>query len=292
MVIFYKRSLKERDNESYAEAIKYRIEKLGIKAEIAGNGIDSVLEKPGEVRGNDGVPEAQVVAYSNDGVPETQAVADCICGVSKSRNMILKDTKDTFTRDFLINQKYIVIILTPALLLDLTALYELDIMHRLFAENRIKVFIIYKDIVQSELPDRLSWVKQTKYTEPNGISDIYTAAVSVAAEYWKDMLGNSEYVTVDGYLRNRNCYDDRFLKVISSIYRELENYDIRAKILVLVIFNEYMVIKRRRLRDYRNHQECVRGMAELVYQGRQLAQSELGIINCCILDMLQKNNGI
>lgn len=233
MVIFYKRNPKEMDNESYAEAIKYRIEKLGIKAEIAGDGID------------------------------------------------------TFTRDFLINQKYIVIIVTPALLLDLAALFELDVMHRLFSENKVKIFSIFKNIVPNELPGRVSWIGLTKYSEPRGISDIYAAAIDVAAEYWRDRLGSFEYVTVEVYLRNRNFYDDIFLRGIGGIYRELETYDIRAKILVLVIFNRYMVIKRRKLRSCIKHQECVCGMAELVYQGRLLTQAELGIINCCILDMLE-----
>lgn len=281
MVIFYKRSLKERDNESYAEAVKYRIEKLGIKAESAGEGIDSVFETPA-VADNVWAAGTWCGAY-NVSAGKVQYKR------TESPDIFLADRKNTFIKDFLINQKYIVIIVTPGLLLDLTALLELDVIHRLFVENKVKVFTIFKDIVPNELPDRVSWIRLTKYTEPNGISDIYTAAVDVAAEYWRDRLGDSEDVTVDVYLRNRNFYDDRFLRGISRIYRELENYDVRAKVLVLVIFNGYMVIKSRRLKGCTNHQECVGGMAELVYQGRILTQTELGIINHCILDMLQNN---
>lgn len=305
MVIFYKRSLKERDNESYAQAVKYRIEKLGIKAESAGEGIDSVLETPAE-KNIDGALEIPAVKniYSAAEIP---AVADNVreMGISRSAcnagagtvqykrteslDMLLTDRKNTFIKDFLINHKYIVIIVTPELLLDLTALFEMDVMHRLFDENKVKIFTIFKDIVPNELPDRVNWIRLTKYTEPKGISDIYTASVDVAAEYWRDRLGDSQNVTVVGYLKNRNFYNDRFLKIISRIYRELENYDVRAKVLVLVIINGYMVIKSRGLKGCKNHQECVCGIAELVYQGRLLTQAELGIINCCILDMLQSN---
>ncbi len=236
MVIFYKRSLKEGDNELYAEAIKYRVEKLGIEAEIAGDGID-----------------------------------------------------DALTRNFLINHKYVLIIVTPGLMQDLTALFELDVIQRLFVEEAVKVFAVLKNVVPKQLPERMCWIKQTKYIEPSGVSDIYDAAVNVAAEYWKDRLGSSEYATVEGYLRNRDFYGDRFLRGIGKIYRELENYDFRTRVLVLVIFNRYMFIKSRGLRKYTQHQECVGGMAELVYQGRILAQAELEIINHCILDMLQDN---
>lgn len=260
MVIFYKRSLKERDNESYAESIKYRIERLGIKAETAGDGIDCVSE--------------MLTVADTGGVLATP---------------VLLDTKDTFIKDFLINRKYIVIVVTPELLLDLTALFELDLMQRLFAENKVKIFTVFKDIVPDELPDRVRWIRLTKYNEPEGISDIYNVALDVAAEYWRDKLGDSQYATVDVYLRNRNFYNDRFLKEISCIYMELEKYDVRTKILVLVIINGYMVIKSRRLKGCTNNQECVCGMAELVYQGRILTQSELEIINCCILNMLQNN---
>lgn len=284
MVIFYKRSLKERDNESYAEAIKYRIEKLGIRAETAGDGIDCVLKAPS-------VADSMVAASASGSVDNVRA-GDIQYRRTEDRKMILTDTKDTFIKDFLIDSKYIVIIVTPGLLLDFTALFELDLMKKLFTENKVKIFTVFKNVAPNELPDRVSWIRLSKYNEPEGISDIYTVAVAVAAEYWRDKLGESQYDTVDGYLRNRNFYNDRFLKEISCIYRGLEKYDVRAKILVLVIINGYMVIKSRRLKVCTNNQECICGIAELVYQGRALTQSELEIINCCILNMLQSNENL
>lgn len=252
MVIFYYRGLKEKDNASYAEAIKYRVEKLGIMAK--------------------GIDEAVSSAYN-------------VCG----SDMLLSDFGGENTETFLKNQKYVLIVVTPGLLQDLTALFELDAMHRLFAEGSVKIFSIFKNIAPYEMPERMCWIRQTKYIQPKGVPDIYNASVKIAAEYWKDRLGDSECVTVEGYLRDKDFYRDGFLREISKIYRELESHDVRSKVLVLIIVNHYMVIKKDELKEFTEHQECIRGLAEFIYQGRMMTQDELAIINNCILDMLQNS---
>lgn len=204
-------------------------------------------------------------------------------------DMLLCDVDYNGITTFIRREEYILIVLTPGLLTNVSMLPELDIIQKLFQSGKIKVYVILRQLRQEEIPKRLLWVRKALLYQKEDMSDIYEVSLEIASQFWRDRAGSQMDVIAFLDTRLKGC--DVFVNRLKVIYQQFESCAVRERMIVLVVLYHYLLffLKKSRLPErIADNAKCVEGMKELLYEGRDLSKRELISLHSCMVDMLKK----
>lgn len=136
-----------------------------------------------------------------------------------------------------------VVVLTPQLIQDITALVELDILKSSFEKGRIKIVVFLYGVESSTLPQRLSWLGKAQLVRVTGMESVFegmchAVAVRIEKELFKQGDFNSCKKKFYAFLAR-----DAYLKRIFREYTSLEAYAAGTKI--VLIYAMYCYIEMR-----------------------------------------------
>lgn len=201
------------------------------------------------------------------------------------QDLLLEENAQTGIYD-LKQEDGVALMLTRTVLTDVTALVELDMLGKRFRKGKVTVYTVLYHLEQKDLPNRLKWIEKTRLMTVGGIMDLKAAAAVIARDCWKSRCSRHKSTekadaAATALVQDFGGGPDAYLTVLHKDYEALEQEDVRLRLLLLVLWGQYLFIQGRPLKC---HENCVNALFDQVCSGVPLSALEIEIIQYCIGD--------
>ena len=120
----------------------------------------------------------------------TWKIGDLQCLKKTERKNIMREVTYEQECESIARHQEAVVVLTPQLIQDITALVELDILKSSFEKGRIKIVVFLYGVESSTLPQRLSWLGKAQLVRVTGMESVFegmchAVAVRIEEELFK-----------------------------------------------------------------------------------------------------------
>ncbi|MBQ4283779.1 MAG: hypothetical protein IJB96_07630 [Lachnospira sp.] len=251
----------------------------------------------GDINSREKVVEPLIAGIRQFGV---SLFDECSEIMEEGDNKLLRDTDYYAMSAALKKRKYVVLVVTKAMLGDVSILVELDIISKLVTAGKIKVFTVLYQIDVDELPDRVKWLRDTTVIKVEDVVDTSWASLVIAEQYWYDRavgaVGenvslvhlNWDNPDIMDYLKDSYVGQDTFVKELLDVYSRVHKHNYSKFMVILILLNRYLCVKYPVLRLSKDNQQCIQRIAESVYGVRAIGKREMNILVCCVVDMLER----
>lgn len=208
-------------------------------------------------------------------------------GDTHGRQIMVNENNLYRIRTELKRQQYAVIVVSEALLSDVTVLIELDLLEKLHECGQVVIFTILQDMDIDELPVRVEWMKQTCVLTVKNVTDIQKYAVVIAKAYWRGRLKEA----ADGdIVEQLYASADEYLSSLLSAYKSIEAHDIKSRELLLITIAKYLMVETEHQKTLKAHRRCIDTLLSQLGCGMPCTENELELLTYCIQDMLSDQN--
>lgn len=218
-----------------------------------------------------------------------------VCDDSSAKNEdgmtgLLREADCYFMNTVFIREKYVLVVVSDAILKNIDFLIELYELEKLYFKSRIVVFTVLSEISAGELPLRAKWLEKTDVFEIGSVSEIRTAVSAIAYSVWFDKVRNCNKQVIGEFVTGNRRYKGSFFQVLADMGRELEAQQIKSKLMLFIVLCRYMDYKMKlsALDDFVDNFSCINALFMEMSMGVPMTKADYDMAGCCLTDIFNK----